>query len=115
MFEKISQRAKGVIQNLFLLFISIVTVILAADVFFRLIPDLTGIKQGRWRYSTTDPIGKSGACVDCSFRESTLLGYEHIPGSRAGWINSYGLIGREYKLKKEGGVYRILLLGDSTA
>lgn len=48
------------------------------------------------------------------YRPSSLLGYEHIPNSRPE-INSYGLIGREYKLKKDENTFRILLLGDSIA
>lgn len=48
------------------------------------------------------------------YRPSNLLGYELIPGSHPD-INSYGLIGREYKLAKDKGVYRILIIGDSIA
>jgi len=49
-------------------------------------------------------------------RPSALLGYEHIPNcGRNKKINSYGLIGPEYKLEKGAGIYRILLLGDSIA
>jgi len=50
-------------------------------------------------------------------RPSELLGYEHIPnGAYASiHINSHGLVGKEYKLKKGKGTYRILILGDSIA
>ena len=46
------------------------------------------------------------------YRSSDILGYERIPDSTAG-INSFGLIGREYKLEKDKLTYRILVLGDS--
>jgi hypothetical protein len=51
-------------------------------------------------------------------RPSALLGYEIIPNSCDGLpvaSNSYGLIGREYKLNKDKNTFRILLLGDSIA
>ena len=51
-------------------------------------------------------------------RPSALLGYEIIPNSTDGLpvaSNSYGLIGREYKLNKDKNTFRILLLGDSIA
>lgn len=47
------------------------------------------------------------------YQPSFLLGYEHVPNR--GNINSFGLVGKEYKLKKERGIFRILLLGDSIA
>lgn len=47
------------------------------------------------------------------YRPSILLGYEYEPGQ--GIVNSMGLIGKEYKIKKDAGVFRILLLGDSIA
>ncbi len=52
-------------------------------------------------------------------RPSALLGYEMIPNCHSVYLpiptNSYGLIGKEYKLKKEKNTFRILLLGDSIA
>lgn len=48
------------------------------------------------------------------FRPSDLLGYEHVP-NRKQRTNSYGLVSKEYDLKKDKGVYRILILGDSIA
>lgn len=57
----------------------------------------------------------------CVFRPSAILGYEHIPNSIprgeraiiAPPINSYGMVGKEYKLRKEKNTFRILVLGDS--
>lgn len=52
------------------------------------------------------------------FQPSSLLGYEHVPNSSFGedfTVNSYGMIGKEYELEKEEGVFRVLLLGDSVA
>jgi lysophospholipase L1-like esterase len=53
-------------------------------------------------------------------RPSALLGYEIIPNCHdvpylPAPSNSYGLIGKEYKLEKENNTFRILLLGDSIA
>lgn len=50
-------------------------------------------------------------------RPSALLGYEIIPNlsNISPPSNSYGLIGKEYKLNKEKNIFRILLLGDSIA
>jgi len=52
-------------------------------------------------------------------RASALLGYEMIPNCHSAYLpvfsNSYGLIGKEYRLKKENNTFRILLLGDSIA
>jgi len=47
-------------------------------------------------------------------RPSPLLGYEHEPGQYP-YTNKYGMVGKEHPLKKEEGVFRILLLGDSIA
>ncbi|MFA6093545.1 MAG: hypothetical protein WCU88_11905 [Elusimicrobiota bacterium] len=60
-----------------------------------------------------------GAATHGFLRPSSLLGYELIPGSRdpnlPAPVNRYGLVGREYPLKKAPGTFRILLLGDSIA
>lgn len=51
-------------------------------------------------------------------RPSSLLGYEIIPDCPRVFpvsSNSYGLIGKEYKLDKDKNTFRILLLGDSIA
>ncbi len=44
-------------------------------------------------------------------RYSPLLGFENIPNANG--INSYGLVSKEYKLKKDKNTFRILILGDS--
>lgn len=48
-----------------------------------------------------------------SIRPSALLGYELIPGVNE--ANAYGLVGKEYNLRKAKNTFRILLLGDSIA
>ncbi len=52
-------------------------------------------------------------------RPSVLLGYEIIPNCYricpAASSNSYGLVGKEYKLIKDKNTFRVLLLGDSIA
>lgn len=50
---------------------------------------------------------------DYLYRPSALFGYEYEPN--LGKINSFGLVGKEYQLKKDKDTYRILLLGDSIA
>jgi lysophospholipase L1-like esterase len=114
---KIIKGVKGLMQNLLISLISVIVIIFLGEIFLRLNPDLIGIKQhSRW-HQTSDPIGKTGTSKNGPFRASCLLGYEFMPNSQAGdtLINSYGLIGREYKLKKDKGIYRILLFGDSIA
>lgn len=44
-------------------------------------------------------------------RPSLLLGFENIPNANG--INSYGLVSRDYKLRKNKNTFRILILGDS--
>lgn len=44
-------------------------------------------------------------------RYSPLLGFENIPNVDG--ISSYGLVSKEYKLKKDKDTFRILILGDS--
>jgi lysophospholipase L1-like esterase len=46
------------------------------------------------------------------YRPSSIVGYEMIPKSAAN-INCYGMIGKEYGLRKANGTYRILVIGDS--
>lgn len=51
------------------------------------------------------------ACYS-TYRASDILGYERIPLSAPG-INSYGLVGKEYPLRKKKDTFRILIIGDS--
>lgn len=48
------------------------------------------------------------------YRPSNLLGYERIPNCRPD-VNSYGLIGERFSLRKLKDTFRILVLGDSIA
>lgn len=52
-------------------------------------------------------------------RPSALLGYEMMPNFSSNGVpvesNSFGLIGKEYKLEKESSTFRVLLLGPSIA
>jgi lysophospholipase L1-like esterase len=105
------KRVKGSFYNFFILLISCLLSILVVEIYIRLNPNLFGIRTGSFQYHRPDPIGKRGSNL---FRASALLGYEHVPNSTSS-VNLYGLIGKEYKLRKDKGVYRILLLGDSIA
>lgn len=113
---RIFKRAKSLILNLLIFLTSSVLVISATEMLLRLKPELTGIRAGSCRYLPPDAIGKTGIAKG-PFRPSRVLGYEFTPNLWAGEavVNSYGLIGKEYKLQKDKGIYRILLLGDSIA
>lgn len=107
---------RKLIPNLLIFLAASLVAILAGEAFLRLNPDFIGVRAGSCRYQPPDAIGKTGISPG-PFRPSPVLGYEFIPNARPGEtiINSYGLVGREYKFKKERGVYRILLFGDSIA
>jgi lysophospholipase L1-like esterase len=113
---KIFKRIKWLIPNLLIFLLSAIVAVFSGEMLLRLKPDLIGIRYGYFRYKPPDAIGKTGINRG-PFRPSLVLGYEFIPNARPGEtvINSYGLVGREYKLKKDKGVYRILILGDSIA
>ena len=86
-----------------------------AELFLRIQPD----SKIRYDFSQYEVLQSSWLCRHLNeqmslFRPSPTLIYEHIPNSSPN-INSYGMIGREYRLKKPKGVYRILILGDSLA
>ncbi len=108
---------KKIIFRIFAVLLGSLAVILSLEVILRLSPTL-GYNYNSFK------IGPRKECMAWflnnspwhmgHYRPSAVLGYEHIPLSRPD-INSYGLIGREYKLKKEKGVFRILILGDSIA
>jgi len=89
--------------------------VMAAEVFLRLDPRL-GYRYCSYNFENKDsPMAKVFNKDEWgdNFRPSALLGYEHVPGSRH--FNRYGLRGKEYKLKKDENVFRILILGDSLA
>lgn len=51
--------------------------------------------------------------IESYFRPSGTLGYELVPNSKLG-TNSLGMLDKERRKNKPGGIYRIMCLGDST-
>lgn len=114
-------KANQFILNLFLLLLTSAIFLLGAELFFRINRNF-GVRYDFFRYQKTsimvesmnrDNI-KNGNAL---YRPSALFGYELAPNAeyRFGKINSYGMVGKEYKLEKDKGIYRILILGDSIA
>jgi hypothetical protein len=103
---------KTLFFRIFVLLIGIAIALTLGEIFFRLNPRL-GYHFDSFR-NNNDPTQKD---FGNSRRSSSIFGYEHIPNIDMGTckINSLGLIGREYSLKKTNGIYRILILGDSIA
>ncbi len=98
------------------LFIGVVIAVLFLELFLRIAPKFA-CNYNYYRFKTEASDMEAFTIKDNRCRQpSALLGYEHIPScDRNEDINSYGLIGKEHKLKKDIGTYRILLLGDSIA
>ncbi|MDD4909419.1 MAG: hypothetical protein PHR44_01875 [Candidatus Omnitrophica bacterium] len=69
-------------------------------------------KYGLFSFKTSEKL--SDIYRDIKYRPSPIYGYEFIPNSAVN-VNSYGLCGPEYILKKGRDVFRILLIGDSIA
>lgn len=65
----------------------------------------------RFGYITTSWRISENSKLMARKRGSSLLDFENIPSFNG--INSYGLVSREYKLKKDSNTFRILILGDS--
>lgn len=100
---------KNVLNNIFCLLVSIILIFSSLEIFLRVNPKFGYIYNSfRESYSAMKDYFQV-----CALRPSELLGYENIPN--CGRINSYGLVGKEYKLQKEKNTFRILLLGDSIA
>ena len=99
---------KSFLKNISLVITSLILVLLFFELFFHLVPYL---KQhyAFERLIIQDPQEYLKSDV---YRPSRLLGYERTPNCHK-WVNSFGLIGADFNLKKDAGIYRILILGDS--
>ncbi|MFA5276774.1 MAG: hypothetical protein WC417_07795, partial [Candidatus Omnitrophota bacterium] len=90
--------------------------LLFLEIFLRLIPAF-GYKYSFCRFENKNQSDIIGISFEAGYmRPSALLGYEIIPNCHNNLpvaSNSYGLIGKEYKLIKDKDTFRILLLGDS--
>lgn len=103
---------KRVLFCFFAALLGTVAIIAMAELFFRLNPTFgyiyhscninTDLSTGFLKYFTKE---------NSVYRPSQVLGYERIPNHRD--ANTYGLVGKEYPLRKDNNVFRILILGDS--
>ncbi len=86
--------------------------IILLEAFLRINPKFGYIYKS-FRQSKDDRMMESPN--DSKLQPSSLFGYENIPNSFAfgSSINSLGLVGKSYSLKKDKNTFRILLLGDS--
>jgi lysophospholipase L1-like esterase len=103
---------KKILLNVIVLFISAGLIFAGIELFFRLNPKFNyRFNSLKFKHDKVSFLNND----DFTFiRPSALLGYEIIPNKH--WpvfSNSYGLIGKEYKLSKGRNIFRILLLGDS--
>jgi len=107
---------KRVLFRILVLLVGIGIGLISLELFLRINP-----KFG-YNYSALRFKNKNLKCLNADnfryIRPSKLLAYEIIPNCRDGLpsaSNSYGLIGKEYRLEKDKNTFRILLLGDSIA
>lgn len=93
------------------LLIGIGLALIALELFLRLNPKF-GYVYNSFKFRDENPWIETS--TSAYLRPSALLSYEFIPNCNPD-VNSYGLIGRQYRLKKDKDTFRILLLGDSIA
>ncbi len=101
-----------ILSRLFVLLIGLGFILISLEIFLRINPKFEYI------YSSFKLLNKKEAPMLKDFtklclRPSLLFGYENTPNCDR--VNSYGLVGKEYKLQKDSNIFRILLLGDSIA
>lgn len=107
------------IAKLSFLLLGLISSLLIAELLLRLPIFSSGYRLTN--FTTDNPIQQTLNENYNVFRPSDICGYEHIPnsvpkGQRAiitSFINSYGMVGKEYKLEKGKDTFRILILGDS--
>jgi len=106
---------KRLLSGLITLLIGIGFTLVSLELFLRMNPRF-GYNYNSFRFKS-DRLNRVPTFA--FLQPSPLLGYEHIPNfGTYGWvgkINSYGLVGKEYKFHKDKGAFRILVLGDSIA
>lgn len=109
------KKLKRVFVYLFLFLIGIFLSLLIIEAIFYLVPPLKQKYASELFITKFSPLQwLNNPDSYYKFRPSNLLGHERIPNSAPN-INSYGLIGDEFSIKKPKDVFRILLLGDSIA
>lgn len=90
-------------------------ILASLELFLRINPKF-GYNYSFFRFKVDNPTLNNAS--NSYVRPSALLGYELIPNINlnAGFCtNSYGLVGPERSIKKDKGIFRILILGDSVA
>ncbi|MBL7129981.1 MAG: SGNH/GDSL hydrolase family protein [Candidatus Omnitrophica bacterium] len=106
---------QGIVKYFSLLLISIIVALIIAEGIFYLVPPLKEKYAAELFITKFSPLQwLDNPNAYYKFRSSNLLGHERIPNSAPN-INSYGLIGDEFSIKKPKNVFRILVLGDSIA
>lgn len=102
-----------VFQYFLVIFFGCLCALMISETILRLFPRLN-MQYSLDRFNYDDPRIRDLNRPDwhSTFRSSPILGYERIPNS-APEVNSYGMIGKEYPLRKTKDVFRILVLGDS--
>ncbi len=106
---------KKILFRISALLIGVGFVLISLELFLRLNPKFGYVYQSFRLAGENETKARWFNSPRYSLRPSALLWYEHIPNTLNGKINAYGLVGREYKLEKDKGVWRILVLGDSIA
>ncbi len=101
------------IRNLCIILLGLALALILSEAIFRKYPKLN-FEYRLNNFETNEPRVRDLNLFDwfSTFRPSSILGYERIPYSAPG-INSYGMIGEEYPLRKSKNIFRILILGDS--
>ena len=110
---------KNIIANLILLLVGFMSSFIILELFLRL--PICSSKYTLASFHKYNPIQETLNDNYNVFRPSAICGYEHIPNSApkgkrpivTSFINSYGMVGKEYGLKKNKNTFRILILGDS--
>jgi len=95
------------LKKIFLILFGLSLILIILELSLRLYPEF-GYRYHSFKFKS-EKLGLS----DFSYLQpSALLGYELIPNTKSS-INSYGLIGEEYKINKDKDIFRILILADS--
>lgn len=106
---------KKALSILVLFLMGIVIGVTSVEIFLRINPRFGYIYQSFKRLSSKEDVMIEPS-NSSQLQPSLLLGYENIPNTnKISSINSFGLVGKTYGLKKDKNTFRMLLLGDSIA
>jgi hypothetical protein len=113
--RKLPEKFKPVFSKCLILGFSLLLGLLLSEAILRITPSLRqkySLKMFTTKFSPLQWLDNPG--VSYKFKHSKLLGHQRVPNC-APDINSYGLIGDEFKRKKPPHIFRVLVLGDSIA